>query len=176
MKKQKISHDRTEIFFVLLLCVVVLFLISVQTAFLSPLRLFGGVPDLMLAFTVSVGLFRGKKYGGAFGIFAGVLSYAVGGGGVTILPLFYMLCGYFAPVCQALLPANSFLSRAAICAGSCIADMFALLIGAVLRLGEFSLSVFFVREMLPALCLTALFFPAVFFLLLPICRIGLKRQ
>ena len=81
MKKQKISHDRTEIFFVLLLCVVALFLISVQTAFLSPLRLFGGVPDLMLAFTVSVGLFRGEKYGGAFGIFAGVLSYAAGGGG-----------------------------------------------------------------------------------------------
>lgn len=175
MKKQKISYDRTEIFFVLLLCVVALFLMSVQTAFLSPLHLFGSVPDLMLAFTVSVGLWRGEKYGGAFGIFSGVLSYAAGSGGVTILPLFYMLCGYFAPICQTLLPTDSYLSKIAICAGACIADMFALLLGAVFRLGAFSLSDFFVREMLPTLCLTALFFPAVFFLLLPICRIGSKR-
>lgn len=66
------------------------------------------VCDLLLAITLSTGFLAGQAYGAFFGIFAGILADSTGGFGISLLPLFYMLCGYFAAVCAELIPNKKF--------------------------------------------------------------------
>lgn len=66
------------------------------------------VPDLLLGFVLSVGIFAGQAYGALFGIFAGILADSTGGFGIFLLPLLYMLCGYFASVAAELIPGKKF--------------------------------------------------------------------
>lgn len=62
------------------------------------------VLDLLLCLTVALGVTAGGAYGAFFGIFAGVLADCTGGFGISLLPLFYMLCGYGAAVAAELIP------------------------------------------------------------------------
>ncbi len=66
------------------------------------------VCDLLLCLTLAFGICAGKAYGAFFGIFAGVLADSTGGFGICLLPLFYMLCGYFIAVCAELIPGKKF--------------------------------------------------------------------
>ena len=65
------------------------------------------VPDLLLCMTLALGILIKKPYGAIysslFGIFAGILADCTGGFGISLLPLFYMLCGYGAFVCADIL-------------------------------------------------------------------------
>lgn len=79
----------------------VLFLLCVmQTTVFGRWKLFGAVPDLMLAAVVLLGYCRGREEGAIAGIAAGVFLAALGSVGVTVAPVFYMvigyICGYFA--------------------------------------------------------------------------------
>lgn len=67
------------------------------------------VPDLLLCLTVALGMLGGAPYGAFFGIFAGILADSTGGFGISLLPLFYMLCGYGASVVAELIPQKRFL-------------------------------------------------------------------
>lgn len=174
--KKELHFDKTDLIFLFAVLLFALLLISLQTTVFTSVRLFGGIPDLLLACTVSLGLLCGEKYGAGFGIFAGILRFAVGSETITVYPLFYMLCGYLGPICERWLPTDSRLSRIAVCATACISDMFAVLIGAVFRIGEFSLSTFFIKEMLPAFFATVTAFPFVYFSIYFICRIGYKHK
>lgn len=66
------------------------------------------VCDLLLALTLTIGILAGQAYGAFFGIFAGILADSTGGFGISLLPLFYMLCGYFVAVCAELIPTKKF--------------------------------------------------------------------
>lgn len=66
------------------------------------------VCDLLLCLTLALGICAGKAYGAFTGIFAGVLADSTGGFGISLLPLFYMLCGYFIAVCAELIPNKKF--------------------------------------------------------------------
>ena len=66
------------------------------------------VPDLLLCMTLCLGMLAGPIYGSLFGIYAGILADCTGGFGICLLPVFYMLCGYGAHVCNALLPNKKF--------------------------------------------------------------------
>ena len=66
------------------------------------------VPDLLLCFTLVLGVFAPPAFGALFGIYAGVLADSTGGFGIYLLPLFYMLCGYGSHVCTELLPNKKF--------------------------------------------------------------------
>ncbi|MBR2722622.1 MAG: rod shape-determining protein MreD [Clostridia bacterium] len=57
-------------------------------------RPFGIVPDLTFCLVVGVGFFLGRFAGAVHGIAAGVLIEALGGTGLTLLPVFYLFCGY----------------------------------------------------------------------------------
>ena len=73
---------------------VVAFMASlIQTSFLAVIEPFGAVPDLVLLMSLGAGFFWGPKTGGAFGVIAGAVSYAVGGVGFAYQPLFYALIG-----------------------------------------------------------------------------------
>ena len=76
----------------LLLLGVVLF----QTSFFGFYKLFGAVPDLTLVIVLSAGLFLGDRCGGLVGLAGGILLGALGSFGLSLLPLFYFLLGYFA--------------------------------------------------------------------------------
>ncbi len=71
----------------------VIVLAILQTAFFSRFPLFGATPDLMLAAVLAVAMFEGARAGCAIGIGAGYFIEAIGGVGLSILPLFYMICG-----------------------------------------------------------------------------------
>ncbi len=77
---------------------VLLFLLAVvQTGFFARLALifpYGAVPDLMLAAVIAIAIFDSERAGAIAGIAAGVIIGALGGTGLNLLPIVYLLCGY----------------------------------------------------------------------------------
>lgn len=73
-------------------------LLMLQTTFFVRFAPFGAVPDLVLAFVTALGVSEGKEKGGVWGLIAAVLVESLGGTGMnlTLLPLLYFPCGYFA--------------------------------------------------------------------------------
>ncbi|MBR6708703.1 MAG: hypothetical protein IKL84_03395 [Clostridia bacterium] len=72
----------------------VLFLCAIlQTSALSFLREYNARPDLMLAAVIAIAIFDSPHAGAIAGIAAGVIIGALGGVGLNLYPLFYMLCG-----------------------------------------------------------------------------------
>lgn len=70
----------------------VLALIQTTLAHLAPLL--GAIPDLCLLFVLGIAMFDGAEYGGGCGIAAGFLESALGGHGMTLLPLLFFIIGY----------------------------------------------------------------------------------
>ena len=68
--------------------------ILAQTTFCRRFTFFGAVPDLMLPFVIAVATAEGERWGGVFGLAAAFVSEALGGTGLTILPIIYMPVGY----------------------------------------------------------------------------------
>ena len=66
------------------------------------------VPDLLLCTVVAIGMLAGPVYGSLYGIYAGLLADSVGGFGIFLLPLLYMLCGYAAWVVADILSKRKF--------------------------------------------------------------------
>ena len=90
----KLSRDTLMFIRKSLIYFVIIFISSLlQTSFLAVIRPFGAVPDLMLLLSLGAGYFCGPAVGGVFGILAGVISYALGGTGITLLPIFYCAIG-----------------------------------------------------------------------------------
>ena len=73
---------------------LILLLSSVQVSLLARFRPFGATPDLMLCFVLCIFYFWGKYAGAVTGIATGFVIEAIGGQGMTLLPLVYLLYGY----------------------------------------------------------------------------------
>lgn len=71
-----------------------LILVLLQTTFLPRFPLLGQIPDLCLLLVLGVAIFDGADSGGALGILAGFLTSALGGSGISLLPLLYFIIGY----------------------------------------------------------------------------------
>ena len=103
---QKIWRHALSITLCMILCI---FACAAQTSFLPHyLNDTYFVCDLLLCLTLAFGICAGQAYGAFFGIFAGALADSTGGFGISLLPLFYMLCGYFIAVCEELIPNKKF--------------------------------------------------------------------
>lgn len=76
------------------LIAVMIVAILAQTTFCRRFTFFGAVPDLMLPFVIAVAAAEGERWGGVFGLIAAFISEALGGVGLTILPIIYMPVGY----------------------------------------------------------------------------------
>lgn len=74
------------------------FLVLMQTTFFARFRPFGASADILIASVAAVALFEGGQAGAIYGAVIGYIADAVGGVGVIILPLPYMLVGYFCGV------------------------------------------------------------------------------
>ena len=80
--------------YVLSVCALLLGAATVQLCVLDKLRILGAIPDLMLVTVLLLAFFWGRFTGAIVGIVAGVFIEALGGSGISLLPVVYFLCGY----------------------------------------------------------------------------------
>ena len=71
-----------------------LFLLAVfQTSFFSVFRPFGAVPDLVLPAVIAIAIYDRERMGTIAGIMGGYMVDALGGVGLSLSPIVYMICG-----------------------------------------------------------------------------------
>lgn len=68
------------------------FLSIIQTSLFSVFRPFGAVPDLVLAAVIVIAIYDRERTGVIAGIVGGFMADALGGWGLSLSPLVYMLC------------------------------------------------------------------------------------
>lgn len=69
------------------------FLAVLQTALFSRLRVFGAVPNLILPAVITIAIYDKEREGTIAGIAGGFIIDALGGTGLSLSPLVYMICG-----------------------------------------------------------------------------------
>ncbi len=69
------------------------FLTIIQTSFFSVLRVFGAVPDLVLPAVIVIAVYDRERMGTIAGIMGGFFADALGGSGISLSPISYMICG-----------------------------------------------------------------------------------
>ncbi len=75
---------------------LVIFLLAVLQSTLGPrIGFFGNTPALLLALTAAAAFYDGEKTAMLVGLLSGFLLDALGGVGVSVLPLAYCLTGWF---------------------------------------------------------------------------------
>ena len=117
------------------------------------------VIDLLLCLTVSLGVCGGPAYGAFFGILAGILADCTGGFGISLLPLYYMLCGYSSSVAAQLIPNKKFFVFLATGTLCIIGRVLVALIYVMLSAGSIPLLDVGRYVLLPLLLGTTLFLP-----------------
>ncbi len=75
--------------------VAVFLLASFQASVGSRIGLMSATPSFTLILTALAAIFDGKRFGSAVGLAGGALTDALGGSGFSLLPLFYVLIGWF---------------------------------------------------------------------------------
>ncbi len=77
---------------------LIFFFALLQTTVFARFRPFGAIPDLMLPLVIAIAMTEGEKWGAVSGIAAAFVIESLGSTGTVLLPLFYMIAGYFAPI------------------------------------------------------------------------------
>ena len=80
--------------YVAVISLLLLLLAVIQLSFFGRFRVFGAVPDLLIASVLCIGFFTGPYAGAVSGIGAGFLIDALGTSGISVMPLCYLLEGY----------------------------------------------------------------------------------
>ncbi len=88
--------DLHELFAVLLRLFLIVLFAVLQTTVFARFRLFGAVPDLMLATVLAIAIKDKAVRGAAYGIFAGFIIDSLGAIGFSGQPLFLGAIGFFA--------------------------------------------------------------------------------
>ena len=119
---------------------------------------FGTTPSLCLALTASAAVFDGKKVGSVVGLAAGVATHALGGVGVSVLPIVWSLLGWFSAAREHGIPSHDnadrdFLRRllnyAACLALCCGVGTVITAVSLLLSSGWFNIFEVFVKLLLP---------------------------
>ena len=119
---------------------------------------FGTTPSLCLALTASAAVFDGKKVGSVVGLSAGVVSHALGGVGVSLLPIVWALLGWFSASRERGIPSRDstdrdflrrFFNFAACLALCCGVGMVTTAISLLLSAGRFNVFTAFIKLLLP---------------------------
>ena len=137
------------IYFAAVSFAVLFFASLVQTSFLPSLGLFGAVPDLVLTLVAGVAFYLGVIDGALFGLVGGILVDGLGGAGLSLAPLFYVVVGVLGGLLSSSAFANKFMHWTIYSAMFCIAkafySMFRILVGS----GEVRLGAAFVASVVP---------------------------
>lgn len=82
----------------------------VQTSFFGAARFFPATPDLLMAAVIGIAVYDGERSAAVAGIAAGVLAETLGGSGIMLLPVFYLLVGYVYGIVSRIFLKKNFLS------------------------------------------------------------------
>ena len=85
---------RRAVFCTLTVTLLIVLLSSLQVSLFARFQMFGATPDLMLCLVLGIFYFWGKYAGAVTGIASGFVIEAIGGQGISLLPVIYMLYGY----------------------------------------------------------------------------------
>ena len=88
------SVDGETVLKIAVLGVLMIIFVLLQTTMFTRFRPLGMVPDLLLPFTVAVGVSEKEKAGAVAGLISAFIIDAVGGSTVMLLPLLYVPAGY----------------------------------------------------------------------------------
>ena len=86
-----------------LIYLALIFLLAILQT--SNVRIFGQIPDMLLALICAIGFISGAGYGAVLGMIAGIAVELLSSTGFTLTPIVYLICGY---LCGELI--NRFLS------------------------------------------------------------------
>ena len=96
---------------IILFSILIFLSACLQSSFFSVFRELPALPDLVLLSVIGIAVYDGERSGAAAGVFGGVVVEAFGAGGnIMMLPLFYMLCGFFFGIAAHLLFNKNFIS------------------------------------------------------------------
>ena len=144
----------------LAVCAALLVVFSLtETTIFAKFHPFGAVPDLMLPLTIAVGISEREKWGAVFGIAAGFVIECLGGSTVTVLPLLYMLAGYFAGALTVEMFRDSLATRALYTAAGCFAHIFFTLFALYMTTEGVSFGAAMLRCVIPEFFASLLFSP-----------------
>lgn len=151
---------------ILLFSLVIFLSACLQSSFFSALAVFSALPDLVLLCVIGIAVYDGERSGAVAGIFGGVVLEAFGAGGdIMMLPLFYMLCGFFFGIAAHLLFNKNFISWLLYCIiGAAFRAMLSV-IHAVLIENDVNVLLIFTEIVIPEYFITLLLSP---FMYMPI--------
>lgn len=106
---ERAQTRKRSVRYVITVALLLLVLAVIQLSFFGRFRVFGAIPDITLAALLCIGYFTGPYTGAVSGIGAGFLIDSLGSTGVTVLPLAYLLAGYFTGHFARRIPTRGFL-------------------------------------------------------------------
>lgn len=101
--------------------IILITALMLQTAVIPTIAPNAVIPDLVLAAVISAGIAEDEKTAGIFGLCAGFVADALGSVGISLSPVFYMLCGYASGVLIRFLMRRNFPSFTVYMAVACAA-------------------------------------------------------
>ena len=155
----------------------VIFILAVaQCSFFAALSFLPAVPDLMIGMVVAIAMLDSQKSAAVCGIGAGFVLDAIGASGVSLSPVFYMLCGVFCAIlAKKMLP--SFLSWTVQLAVFSAVKMLFTLANILYVSREISFVTVFLNQLLPEfLCTFVVCLPIFFIVKLCMVPIDSKRR
>lgn len=142
------------------------FLAVFQTSFFSVFRPFGAVPDLVLPAVIVIAIYDRERMGTIAGIMGGYIADALGGVGLSLSPIVYMICGCIIALLAYSVLRRDFMSWVVGTVFSLIISGLASVIGAYFAAGavHFDISDIFSRLLLPQFFASLLMGVPVYFL------------
>ena len=147
-----------------------LLVIVLQTTLLSRYRIFGVVPDVCFGTLILVSYFCGKETGAITGIAAGFAVEAIGSLGISLLPVFYLFCGYVCGYFTRAVQPKRFTAFLAILGAALPVRAAITLIYVCLTHAEVHLIHILVKTLLPEMLTTAVLTLALFFPVKKLCE------
>ena len=153
-----------------------LFLIIIRSTFFARFRPFGASPDILIVAVAVIGFFEGAYAGAIFGVSVGFIADSLGGVGVVLLPLLYMLVGYLCGVVATDYYRRSWILFLIFDAVSAAVRMFATLLYIMLEWHAFDLFTVFNTVLWPEFLSTLVISPLPALLLMPVYMIFRKKK
>ncbi len=134
-----------------------------QSSFFSAAVFFSAIPDLVLIAVIGIAVYDGERSGAVAGVFGGAVLEAFGAGGdIMMLPLFYMICGFFFGIAAHLLFNRNFISWMLYCIiGAAFRSMLSV-VHAVLIESDVNVLLIFTEIAIPEYFITVLLSPLMY--------------
>lgn len=149
---------------IILFSLLVFISACLQSSFFSAAVFFSAVPDLVLISVIGIAVYDGERSGAVAGVFGGVVLEAFGAGGdIMMLPLFYMLCGFFFGIAAHLLFNKNFISWMLYCIIGAAFRSVLSIVHAVLVESDVNILLIFTEIVIPEYFITLLMSPIMYF-------------